>query len=131
MTTNPARIALAVVWLYPFTIRAGGETPALQAEPARYNDSIALARKAWSLELIGTYRDCLEYPDELHAEYSKQWRAKVKYQSAGLASKKLVVFGVEVTDAMDPATIRIPFACTPESVKEVKAKVAEILKANK
>ena len=81
-----------------------------------------------SLELIQKYRNWLDEPNELYAKYSKQWKAVAFRRSFGSVARHLVVFGVKVTDAVDPTTIRIPFACEPTRLREVKAKVTDALR---
>ncbi len=80
-----------------------------------------------ALELIERYGDWFDDSGDLYAQYSEQWKAIVKSYSR--AKRRVVLFGVTVTDDMDPTTIRIPPPCRPESIQEAKAKAIEILKA--
>ena len=82
-----------------------------------------------ALELIEKHGDWFDDPDDLYTQYSDQWKAIVKSYSR--TTKHIILFGVNVTGDMDPATIRIPPPCQPENTKEAKAKAIETLKARR
>lgn len=74
--------------------------------------------------LIKAHREVLDNPDELFAKYLEQWKAVLKSYSQWVEG---VVYGVKLTPDLDPTTIKIPWACSPEAVKEAHAKVAKLL----
>jgi hypothetical protein len=78
-----------------------------------------------ALELIRSRRDWLDKPGELYQKYSAEW--KVVVQASGRGSHNIVVYGVEVVPGVDPSTIRIPFACSPEGLQSAKSGVLAIL----
>lgn len=79
-----------------------------------------------ALELIKTYRQSFDKPDELYEKYSKEWKTIVQSYSRG--AKKAVLYGVAITPDVDLTTITIPFPCSQQAVESTKAKVLDILK---
>jgi hypothetical protein len=77
------------------------------------------------LELIRSKRDGLGTPDELYAAYSKQWKSVLELCNRGVNGA--VVYRVALTPNLDPTTIKIPWPCSPASVKEVRVRVVELL----
>lgn len=74
--------------------------------------------------IIQAHREFLDNPDELFAKYLEQWKAVLKSYSQEAEG---VVYGVKLTPDLDPTTIKIPWACSPEAAKEAHAKVTKLL----
>jgi uncharacterized protein YoaH (UPF0181 family) len=78
-----------------------------------------------ALEIIRTHPDWVKNPVELEARIADEWKAALKAYSRG--AKRVVVYGVELTDKTDPTDIKVPFACSPEAVERVAQEVRKLL----
>ena len=78
-----------------------------------------------ALEIIRTHPEWVKNPLQLEARIADEWTAVLKLYSRG--AKCAVVYGVALTEEVDPSRIRIPFACSPDAVKHVAQEVRKIL----
>jgi len=82
-----------------------------------------------ALAVIQEHKGLLDKPNELYEKYATEWKAIVK-ECFDNWTKVVVLYGVKLTKDDDPTSIKIPWACTSEAVKEAKAAVEEVLKTS-